>query len=206
MRAAVLRQLGPPEALVAEDVPDPQPGPDEVLVAVHAASITFVETQIRAGRPPHPHMAPALPAILGNGVGGMIAGTGEGVDPTLRGRRVVTTTGGTGGYAERVAVAAALPIAVPDDVDLPAATALLADGRTALSLIEAAAPRPGELPRAQRRGARAGAGRAPHRHRRPDRRAGRGEPGARRDRGAGDDRQDAAARLTARIPTLRGCA
>jgi len=111
---------------------------------VHAASITFVETQIRAGRPPHAHMAPALPAILGNGVGGVIAATGDGVDAALRGRRVVTTTGGTGGYAERVAVDARLPIAVPDELALSAATALLADGRTALSLLGAAAPRAGE--------------------------------------------------------------
>ncbi len=144
MRAVVLREFGPPGNLVAEDVPDPVPAPGEVLVEVHAASITFVETQIRAGRPPHAHMAPALPAILGNGVGGVIAATGDGVDAALRGRRVVTTTGGTGGYAERVAVAAALPILVPDGLDLAAAAALLADGRTALSLIERAAPRAGE--------------------------------------------------------------
>ena len=70
MRAVVLRAFGPPANLVAEDVADPQPGAGEVLVDVEAASITFVETQIRAGRPPHAPMAPALPAILGNGVGG----------------------------------------------------------------------------------------------------------------------------------------
>ena len=144
MRAVVLRAFGPPANLVPEDVADPQPGAGEVLVDVHAASITFVETQIRAGRPPHAHMAPALPAILGNGVGGVIAATGAGVDPALRGRRVVTTTGATGGYAERVVVDASLPIDVPDGLVLPDAVALLADGRTALSLVEAAAPRAGE--------------------------------------------------------------
>jgi Zinc-binding dehydrogenase len=40
-----------------------------VLVDVDLASITFVETQVRAGRPPNPAMLPKLPAILGNGVG-----------------------------------------------------------------------------------------------------------------------------------------
>ena len=144
MRAVVLRAFGPPEHLVAEDVPAPSPGPGQVLVDVAVASITFVETQIRAGRPPHARMAPALPVILGNGVGGVVAQVGEGADPALLGRLVVTTTGGTGGYAERVAVDASLPIVVPDGVELAAATALLADGRTALSLFAAATPRGGE--------------------------------------------------------------
>ncbi len=144
MRAVVLRAFGPPEELRAEDVPAPRPGPGQVLVDVAVASITFVETQIRAGRPPHARMAPALPVILGNGVGGIVTQVGEGADATLLGRRVVTTTGGTGGYAERVAVDAGLPIVVPDGVELADAAALLADGRTALSLFAAAAPRPGE--------------------------------------------------------------
>ena len=144
MRAVVLRAFGPPERLVAEDVPAPQPGPGQVLVDVEAASITFVETQIRAGRPPHPPMAPALPAILGNGVGGTVSALGEGADESLLGRRVVTTTGGTGGYAEHATADAAAAIVVPDELEVSTAVALLADGRTALSLIESAAPQPDE--------------------------------------------------------------
>ncbi len=144
MRAVVLRAFGPPERLVAEDVPAPEPGPGQVLVDVEAASITFVETQIRAGRPPHAPMAPELPAILGNGVGGTVSALGEGADAALLGRRVVTTTGGTGGYAEHATADAAAAIVVPEALDLSAAVALLADGRTALSLIGSAAPQPGE--------------------------------------------------------------
>ena len=144
MRAVVLREFGPPDRLVLEDVEAPSPGAGELLVEVRLASITFVETQVRAGRPPHPPMAPALPAVLGNGVGGVVMEVGEGVDGGLVGRRVVTTTGGRGGYAERVAVDASLPIEVPAEVDLADAVALLADGRTALSLMPAAAVQPGE--------------------------------------------------------------
>jgi NADPH2:quinone reductase len=59
-------------------------------------------------------------------------------------RVVVTTTGGSGGYAERVAVAAEALIEVPAGVRMGDAVALLADGRTALSLLEAVAPRAGE--------------------------------------------------------------
>jgi NADPH2:quinone reductase len=89
-------------------------------------------------------MSPALPVVPGNGVGGRVAAVGAGVDAALVGRRVVTTTGGSGGYAERVAVAAEALIEVPAGLALADAVALLADGRTALSLVEAVAPRPGE--------------------------------------------------------------
>ena len=144
MRAVVLRRFGGPEELAIADVADPVAGPGQAVVRVEFASITFVETQIRAGRPPVPAMAPALPVIPGNGVGGTVAAVGAGVDPALIGRRVVSTTGGSGGYAEQVAVAAADVIEVPATVAMPAAVALLADGRTALALMAAAVVQPGE--------------------------------------------------------------
>ncbi len=144
MRAVVLRRFGPPSELVLAELPDPVPGPGEVVVAVAAVSITFVETQIRAGHPPHPSMAPVLPVILGNGVGGVVAAIGTDVALGLVGRQVVTTTGGSGGYAEQVAVQSADLIDVPDGLAMQTATALLADGRTAQALMDAAAVRPGE--------------------------------------------------------------
>jgi NADPH:quinone reductase len=115
-----------------------------VVVEVAAASITFIETLVRAGRAPWQGGAEP-PYVPGNGVGGTVAAVGEGVDETWRGRRVVTTTGGRGGYAERVAVPATNLIPVPDGVELRDATALLADGRTATGLVEIAAPQPGEV-------------------------------------------------------------
>jgi NADPH2:quinone reductase len=144
MRAVVLSEFGPAEGLVVARMPDPVPGPGQALVAVELASITFVETQVRAGRPPHPAMAPVLPVVPGNGVGGRVTGVGPGVDESLLGRRVVTTTGGSGGYAERVAVAAEALVEVPAGLRMGDAVALLADGRTALSLLEAVAPQAGE--------------------------------------------------------------
>ena len=110
----VIHEFGPPSVLVAEEVSDPAPGPHQVVVDVEAANITFVETQVRAGRPPNPSMLPALPAILGNGVGGAVARVGEQVDPGLIGRRVVTSLGGTGGYAQSAVAEAAALIDVPD--------------------------------------------------------------------------------------------
>jgi NADPH2:quinone reductase len=144
MLAAVLHAFGPPGNLAAEELAEPEAAPGQVVVDVELASVTFVETQLRGGGPPHPAMAPELPVVLGNGVGGIVAALGEGVDAALLGRRVVTTTGGRGGYAQRVAVDSTLLIDVPAPLALADAVALLADGRTALALFEAAAIAPGE--------------------------------------------------------------
>ena len=65
MRAVVMHEFGPPSVLVPEEVPDPAPGPHQVVVDVEAANITFVDTQVRAGRPPNPSMLPTLPATWG---------------------------------------------------------------------------------------------------------------------------------------------
>ncbi len=138
MRAVLLREFGPPERLEPVELPEPRPGAGEVLIDVELANVTFVETQVRAGRPPHPSMAPDLPAVLGNGVGGVIAEVGTGADPALVGRRVVSSLRGKGGYAERALAAADAVIELPDDVSLRDAVAVLADGRTALGLVRAA--------------------------------------------------------------------
>lgn len=139
-----MSEFGPPEVLKPAELPDPAAGPGQALIEVEIANITFVETQLRAGKAPHPSMEPRLPVIPGNGVGGTVGAVGEGVETALVGTRVITSTGGSGGYAERVAVDAAGVIPVPDGVGLPEAVALLADGRTAMSLMRAAEVRPAE--------------------------------------------------------------
>lgn len=142
MRAVWLKELGGPEVLVAGDAPEPEAGAGQALVDVAYANITFVETQMRAtGFGPIP---PVLPMIPGNGVGGVVAAVGDGVDPTLVGARVVTATGGSGGYAERAAVDAGGLYVVPPGLALDDAVAVLADGRTAVLQRDAAAVAPGE--------------------------------------------------------------
>lgn len=138
MRAVLQNEFGPPEVLTVSDVPEPVAGDGQVVIDVELANITFVETQVRAGLPPNPAMAPELPVIPGNGIGGVVATLGPGVAPTLAGTRVITSTGGSGAYAERVAVDAGGLIAVPDGVDMAEAVALLADGRTAALLVRTA--------------------------------------------------------------------
>jgi NADPH:quinone reductase len=134
LRAVWLSEFGGPEVLVAGDAPDPVPGPGEALIEVEYANITFVETQLRAGSGP---FSLHLPVIPGNGVGGVVTAVGAGVDPRLAGRRVVSSMGGSGGYAELAVVDAGAPVEVPEGVALADAVALLADGRTAVSLVRA---------------------------------------------------------------------
>ncbi|WP_336210012.1 zinc-binding dehydrogenase [Nonomuraea sp. LPB2021202275-12-8] len=141
MRAVVLRQYGGPESLVAEEVADPVAGPGQVLIEVAVAGVTFVETQVRADRGPR---RAELPAILGNGVAGTVLAVGEGVPPSLTGTRVVSTLGGYGGYAELAVASATDVLPVPGGLSPEHAVALLADGRTAVGLVSAAAPKPDE--------------------------------------------------------------
>lgn len=142
MRAVWLREFGGPEVLTPGTAPDPVAGPGEVVVDVEFVNVTFVETQFRAtGAGP---FAVTLPMIPGNGVGGVVAAAGPGVSPDLVGARVITSTGGSGGYAERVAVDAAAVFRVPDEVAMDTAVALLADGRTATMMTRAAAVKPDE--------------------------------------------------------------
>lgn len=133
MRAVVVSEFGGPEVLVVRDVPEPEVGAGQVLVEVELANITFIETQLRAGRAPNPAMLPDLPYVPGNGVAGVEEGA-----------RVVTSTGGTGAYAERVAVPRGGLVPVPEELELPDALALLADGRTAIGLVGAAEVRAGD--------------------------------------------------------------
>jgi NADPH2:quinone reductase len=83
-------------------------------------------------------MLPKLPAVLGNGVGGVVASVGAGVAPALVGHRVTAATGGCGGYAERAVADAAGLVDVPEELSMANAVALLADGRTAVGLVRAA--------------------------------------------------------------------
>src|ERR1700754_902800 len=125
MRVVWLTKFGDPSVLVPGEAPDPVPGAGQAVVDVAYANITFVETAFRArGFGPFKGSFPMVP---GNGVGGVVLAVGPDVSPALIGTRVVTSTGGSGGYASLVAVDASSLVPVPDGLDLDVAVALLAD-------------------------------------------------------------------------------
>ncbi len=72
MRAAVAERFGPPDVLDTQSVADPVPREGEVIVEVQYSGISFVDTQLRAGRPPNPATMPSPPLIPANGVGGVV--------------------------------------------------------------------------------------------------------------------------------------
>ena len=130
MKALQIREFGPPEVLVAEELPDPRPSEGQVVVDVAAVGVNFIETLVRAGA--FADEVNPEPFVPGNEVGGVVSEVGPGVDPALVGQRVVTSTGGKRGYAERVAVAADGLVEIPRELETDKAVALFAHGRTAL--------------------------------------------------------------------------
>jgi NADPH2:quinone reductase len=134
MRVGLVTRFGGPEVLVTSEVPDPVPGPGEVVIAVTAADVLWVETAIRRGQG-GPHFDVIPPYVPGGAVAGRVATVGAGVEPGWTGRPVVTDVPG-GGYAERVVAAAADLTPIPDGLDPRVAAALMHDGVTALALFE----------------------------------------------------------------------
>ncbi|MFF3399207.1 zinc-binding dehydrogenase [Streptomyces sp. NPDC002659] len=135
MRVALVKEFGGPEVLVTAEVPDPVAGPGEVVVAVSAVDTIFVETQVRSGSFGE-HFPVQPPYVPGGGIAGTVRAVGEGVDGGWLGRRVITSLGFSGGYAEQAAASAAKLVAVPDGLGLQEAAALVHDGVTAAALME----------------------------------------------------------------------
>ncbi|MFR9778815.1 NAD(P)H-quinone oxidoreductase [Micromonospora sp. MS34] len=120
MHAMTIPKPGGPEALVWSEVPDPEPGPGEVLVEVRASAVNRADLLQRQGQYPPPPGAPAYPGLECSGV---VAALGPGVSGWAVGDEVCALLAG-GGYAERVAVPAGQLLPVPAGVDLVDAAAL----------------------------------------------------------------------------------
>ncbi|MET7716098.1 zinc-binding dehydrogenase [Streptomyces sp. NPDC005407] len=135
MRVAQVKEFGGPEVLVTTEVPDPVAGPGEAVVAVSVVDTIFVETQIRSGAFGE-HFAVQPPYVPGGGIAGTVRAVGEGVDEAWIGRRVITSLGFSGGYAEQAVASAAKLVPVPDGLELREAAALVHDGVTATALLE----------------------------------------------------------------------
>ncbi|MEU8420142.1 NAD(P)H-quinone oxidoreductase [Micromonospora sp. NPDC048835] len=118
MRAITIPQPGGPEALVWAEVPDPEPGPNDVVVDVRASGVNRADLLQRQGHYPPPPGAPAYPGLECSGV---ITEVGAEVAGWAVGQQVCALLAG-GGYAERVAVPAGqlLPVPACDPVDAAA--------------------------------------------------------------------------------------
>ncbi|NUW44782.1 zinc-binding dehydrogenase [Nonomuraea rhodomycinica] len=141
MRAIQVAEFGGPEVLSPVELPDPTPGPGQVVVAMAAADVIFLDTLLRAGWGQE-FFPRTLPYVPGGGGAGEVLETGEGVDPAWIGRRVVARTGT--GYAERVVASVEEITPVPDGLATETAAALIHDGVTALMMDRLGVPEKGE--------------------------------------------------------------
>ncbi len=110
MQAIVIRQPGGPEVLERREVPDPEYGPEQVLVRVHASALNRADLLQRLGRYPAPPDAPA--DIPGLEFAGEVIATGSRVGSLAVGDRVMGIVSG-GGLAEKVALHERLCLRMP---------------------------------------------------------------------------------------------
>lgn len=146
MHAIRQHALGDPDVLVLDQLPDLDPAPGEVRIAVEASGVHLLDTTLRRGATDGPMPQQPLPTIPGREVAGVVDRLGPGVDPSWLGRRVVAHLGMVpGGYAEQAVTAVGSLFAVPEHVSFPAAVAAVGTGRTALAIVELEPPRPDDV-------------------------------------------------------------
>lgn len=141
MRAVVCKAFGLPDTLVVEEVPDPTPGPGEVLIDVVASSVVFPDflmIQDKYQFKPQPPFSP------GTEVSGIVSGLGEGVTNVAVGDRVLSGVG-NGGMAEKAVAKADGLVKLPEGVDMVSAPGFLyAYGTSHHALKDRAHLQPGE--------------------------------------------------------------
>ena len=120
MRAVIATGAGGPEVLSVAEVPDVEPGPGEVAIAVAATATNRADLLQRQGFYPPP---PGASETIGLECSGTIAAVGPDVERWSVGDEVCALLAG-GGYASRVVVPAGQVMPVPDGVDLVTAAAL----------------------------------------------------------------------------------
>lgn len=141
MRAVVCHEFGPIEQLRVEPRPDPEPGPGQVVVAVRAAGVNYVDGLFVQGRY---QIKPPLPFTPGGEVAGDVRAVGAGVDTVAVGDRVLAMSW-LGGFASLVAVPAAAVVPIPGALTYGQAAALVQSYGTMLfSLTRRTRVAPGE--------------------------------------------------------------
>lgn len=145
MRAAYYTESGGPEVLQTGEFDDPEPGPGEVLVRVHASGVNPTDWKRRSGargKLPYPTTIPGYDAA------GVVLTVGDGVDPDLTGSRVWVWEGAHGKWdgtaAEFVRVPASRAMPLPDEVSFEEGACLGVPAITACHSLLLAGPLEGE--------------------------------------------------------------
>ncbi len=121
MKAVLSKEVGGPETLVLEELPDPVAGPGQVLIDVKACGVNYPDVLIIEDKY---QFKPTRPFAPGGEVSGVISAVGEGVTRFKVGDRVLASTG-WGGYAEKLALEEGRCTRIPDNMPFDEAAAFV---------------------------------------------------------------------------------
>jgi NADPH2:quinone reductase len=130
-KAIRIHTHGGPEVMRWEDVPTPEPGPNEVLVKHAAVGLNFIDVYIRTGL----YKAPNMPITPGMEGAGTVAALGPGVTEFAVGDRVAYGTGPAGAYSTARVVGVDRLVKLPDGIDFNTGAAIMLKGLTAQYLL-----------------------------------------------------------------------
>ena len=141
MKAVVCKAWGLPDTLVVDELPDPQPGPGQVAIAVKAAGVNFPDVLIIQGKY---QFKPELPFTPGSELSGLITALGEGVSGYAVGQAVIAFTA-QGAFAQQVVVPVQALMPMPPGMDFDTAAAItLTYGTSHHALLDRAGLKAGE--------------------------------------------------------------
>jgi NADPH2:quinone reductase len=141
MRVAQFSEFGGPQALRLEEVAEPEPGPDDILIKVTAVGLNFFDTLLLRNEY---QVSPPLPFSPGAEIAGSVEGLGDKVADFSLGQRVVAYVGGNG-CREKVVTKARNAVSIPDGVSDEIAAGIPITYGTALhGLKDRAQLKPGE--------------------------------------------------------------
>jgi NADPH2:quinone reductase len=125
MKAIRVHEIGGPETLRVEDVPDPMPGPGEIVVRLEEVGVNFIEVYQRNGQ--YPMKRPYTPGREGAGT---VSAVGSGVTQVQVGDRVASEAF-AGSYAELATANADRVVKLPDGIETSVGAAVMLQGLTA---------------------------------------------------------------------------
>jgi NADPH2:quinone reductase len=141
MKAIRIHEIGGPEVLKFENIPDPVPGEGQALVRVEAIGVNFIDVYHRIGL----YKVASLPFTPGQEAAGTVEAVGSGVSDVAVGDRVAYA-GAMGSYAEKAVVAADRLVRLPEGLSAKDGAAAMLQGMTAHYLAVSTFPlKPGDV-------------------------------------------------------------
>ena len=129
--AVRIHQTGGPEVLKYEEIPAPEPGPDEALIRHKAIGINFIDVYHRSGL----YKLEQLPAVIGMEGAGVVEAVGKDVKLVKPGDRVAYASPPPGAYAQLRVLRADRLIVLPDEISEETAAGMMLKGMTAQYLL-----------------------------------------------------------------------